>query len=94
MNALVQKNNFLVIIAISAMILTQLIVANHDQLHHHVADDCVVCKVVEISYDKVSLTYISIVVLPKIVSAKLVATQIITKVALWTQVLSRAPPAS
>ena len=94
MNAMVQKNNFLVVIAISVMILIQLIVANHNQLHHHAADDCVVCKVVEISYDKVSLTHISIVVLPKITGAEFVTTQFIAKVGLWSQVLSRAPPAS
>ncbi len=94
MTSVGRKYKFLLFIALSAMMLSQSIAAGHDQFHHHLTDDCVVCKIVEVSHDKANLVQATVAVLPRLSVYEFEVAQLPVENNLWRKSLSRAPPAS
>jgi hypothetical protein len=84
----------LLFIAVAAMLASQAIVAGHDQFHNHISDDCVICKIAEVSSDKASLAQTISIVLPKLAGIEFFAVGLTSENKLWKTAQSRAPPAS
>lgn len=94
MTSIRKKFRFMLYIAVSAMLLMQSVAAGHDQFHHHVSDDCVICKIAEVKSDKASPAPTTIIVQPQSSGFVIETTPIQIASNLWTNALSRAPPAS
>lgn len=89
-----QNFRFILFVAVSAMLLTQSIATGHDESHHHVSDDCVVCKIVEVSSDKAPLAVSIVIIQPRLTGVVFERAPILISSNLWSSALSRAPPAS
>lgn len=89
-----QNFRFILFVAVSAMMLTQSIAAGHDESHHHITDDCVVCKIVEVSSDKAQIAVSIVTIQPRLTGVAFEAAPILISNDLWSSALSRAPPAS
>lgn len=84
----------LLFIAVAAMLVSQAVVAGHDQFHNHISDDCVICKIAEVSNDKASLAQSVSIVLPNLAGVEFFAARLTLENKLWDKAQSRAPPAS
>ncbi len=94
MVSLRQHCKYLLFIVPVILIWSQSIVAGHDQLHHHVSDDCVICKIAGNGIDNANLVDVSYA---DNVHSQAVFTFIINVVSkpnLWATRLTRAPPTS
>ncbi len=92
---LIRRNyKILLFIAVAAMLVSQAIVAGHDQFHNHISDDCVICKIAEVSNDKASLAQTVSIVLPNLAGVEFFAAGLPFENKLWNTAQSRAPPAS
>ena len=85
---------YLMIFLSAALIWVQSASAMHDQLHHHAADDCVMCKVVETGNDKAH-DLKDVVSFHKRTNTSVdILHEQISHVRLWVKSFSRAPPAA
>ncbi len=94
MTSIGRHSKFLVFVIVSAMLLMQSIVESHDQFHHHAGDDCVICKIAEVPFDKANLAQEPAEVLPRLIGVYIRAGSRLFENNLWRSALSRAPPTS
>jgi hypothetical protein len=85
---------YLMIFISAALIWSQNVVAMHDQLHQHLTDDCVICKVVESGNDKVDEVKVLDNVYVKSVAKVYLPTQPKHRFNVSVNSYSRAPPIS
>ncbi|MDG1709127.1 MAG: hypothetical protein P8H03_10220 [Emcibacteraceae bacterium] len=85
---------YLMIFLSAALIWAQSATAMHDQLHQHVTDDCVMCKVVENGNDKAHDVKDEATYQKTITSSVHVLNEQITHIKIWVKSSSRAPPAA
>ena len=94
MVSLRQYYKYLLFIVPVAIIWTQYWVVEHEQLNHHTADDCIICKIAETGNDKASAVNepYSVYYHPELFLIFVLTA--FFKTNLWATPLARAPPAS
>jgi hypothetical protein len=89
-----QYYKFLLFIIPAAIIWTQFLVAEHDQLSHYIADDCVICKIAETGNDKANFEDVLYSGYYYADTFLFFLFIIFSSTNLWVRPLTRAPPTS
>jgi len=94
MVSLRQHCKYLLLIVPVVLIWSQSLAAGHDQLHNHVSDDCVICKIAENGSANTNLMDVSFTAISHSEDVFTFIINVVVNTNLWISPLTRAPPAS
>jgi hypothetical protein len=94
MASLRHRYKYLLFIVPALFVWMQYLVVAHDQSHHNITDDCVICKIAETSNAKANEVDVSFTYYFHTEPLSIFILKIVFKTILWETPLTRAPPAS